>query len=131
MAGRASLLMNCSKIEAQEIRARAILQRRTVSGYVLNIVLRAVGYDDHLSARVHSLRDSLSAWSRRTESPGPRTTMHLHCSVEEARRIRDAATRRSTTMSAFVLHCLHLSWQAVSEVLPPEPPFSIPGRARS
>jgi uncharacterized protein (DUF1778 family) len=41
---------------------------------------------------------------------GPRTTLLLRCSAEQAQRIKAAAKRRSTTISFFVLHVLATSW---------------------
>src|SRR5215475_7029060 len=43
---RASLLLNCSRKQADEVRKRAKLQSRTVSGYVLHIVMRAVSFGE-------------------------------------------------------------------------------------
>jgi uncharacterized protein (DUF1778 family) len=117
MTGRTALLINCSVQEASEIRARAELQRRTVSGYVLNIAMRSVGYDEQLFTRFERLSSFGGRWRRRFPIEKPRTTMHLHCSKEEATRIRDSAKRRDTTISGFILHCLHRSWE-LSDGLP-------------
>ena len=48
---------------------------------------------------------------------GPRTTMLLSCSSEEAHRIREAARRKETTISGVVLHALRLSWVVSDEQL--------------
>jgi hypothetical protein len=53
---RPSLLLSCSTSEAQEIRRHAKSQRRTVSGYVMNIVMRSVDSDDDMFARVNAAR---------------------------------------------------------------------------
>lgn len=105
------MLINCSEQEAREVRKQAKLQRRTVSGYVLNIAIRAVGYDDQLFTQLKRLSSFGSAWGRRPRAARPRTTMHLHCSAEEASRIRNAAKRREMTISGFVLHSLRRSWE--------------------
>ncbi len=53
----------------------------------------------------------LSPWNARQERcPGPRTTMLIRCTTDEAARIRSAAKRRDTTISGFVLHTLRCSW---------------------
>jgi len=116
MSGRASLLINCSVQEAREIRAQAKLQRRTVSGYALNIAMRAVGYDDQLFARFKRLSGFGSTWGHQHRAARPRTTMHLHCSEAEADRIRNAAKRRETTISGFVLHCVRRSWEVNRQI---------------
>jgi len=119
MGNRTTLLVNCSQKEAKRIRETAARQRRTISGYVLNIVLKAIRFDEsltHLRAvggdERLSVRDiefyGLGGLSRRP--PGPRTTMLLSCSIEDAQKIRDTAKRKETTMSGLVLHALSLAW---------------------
>jgi hypothetical protein len=83
------------------------MQRRTVSGYVLNVVMRAVDFEDQLFARVNRLQPS-----ERIKPEQPRTTIHLHCSTNEAKRVRDAAKRRETNISDFIVHSLRRSWSA-------------------
>ena len=119
MSPRPSLLINCSKAEAQEIRHQAQRQRRTVSGYVMNIVMRAVEFDDELFVRLNGVRTLRPPWDYRDEKP--RTTVHFYCSRQEAERVRKAAKRRETTISGFVLHSLHRSWEAVALKLLPWP----------
>jgi|SRR5215471_7690035 len=119
MGSRNPLLINCSLKEARKIREVAARQRRTISGYVLNIVMKAIRVDEGLT-RLRALgvqetpfvRDiefyGLDGFSRRP--PGPRTTMLLSCPIEEAQQIREAAKRKETTISGLVLHSLRLSW---------------------
>ena len=113
------MLINCSQKEAKRIREIAARQRRTISGYVLNIVLKAIRFDEsltHLRAvggdEKLSVRDiefyGLGGFSTRPH--GPRTTMLLSCSMEDAKKIRDTAKRKETTMSGLVLHALSLAW---------------------
>lgn len=111
MSGRTSLLINCSVQEAREIRAQAKLERRTVSGYVLNIAMRSVGFDDQLFAHHKRLSSFGARWVGHAMAAKPRTTMHLHCSEAEAKRIRDSAKRREITISGFVLYSLLRSWE--------------------
>ena len=117
MGGRSALLINCSEKEARKIHEQAALQRRGVSSYVLNIVSRAVEFDDRIFAAINGLPGS-----KIRRLPGPRTTLLLRCSVEEAKRIRTAAKRRQTTISGFVLQALRRSWK-VAEALPRPPEF--------
>jgi len=111
------LLINCSAEQAQAVRERAALQRRTVSGYVLHIVLRSVQFEESLAAQ-QPARVSFSAISAVALRPaGERTTMLIRCSVDEARRIRAAAKRRDTTISGFMLFCLKRSWEVAERLV--------------
>ena len=119
MPNRNMLLINCSQGEAERIRKTAARQHRTISGYVLNVVLAAIRFDDSLThlrsvggdSRV-SVRDielyGLDGFSARP--PGPRTTMLLSCSTDDARRIRETAKRKEITISGLVLHALRRTW---------------------
>jgi len=107
-ARRTAVLINCSKKEADKIRDHSKLERRTVSGYVLNIVMRAVAFDEGLFAKLSMLPELAPGFASRP--PGRRTTMLLHCSIVEAGRLRAAAKRRDITISGFVLRTLRRSW---------------------
>jgi hypothetical protein len=61
MDSRASLLLNCSGSEARETRQRTSRQRRSISGYVLNVVMRAVTYEDLLFTRMAAFDFDLPA----------------------------------------------------------------------
>ena len=125
MGNRAALLINCSKEEARKIREQAERERRTISGCVLNILMRAVRLGENLIrlraagvaevpfARVIE-RYGLNSTPSRI-APRPRTTMLLWCSKDEARRIRFVAKERETTISGFVLHTLKSSWRVAEE----------------
>jgi len=113
MATRTAILIHCLKEEADQIRQRARLDRRTVSGYVLNIVMSAVAFEQRLYARLNGFRALNQTLARHIARPmGPKTTMLLHCSREEAKKVRIAAGRRETTISGFVVDCLRRSWKA-------------------
>src|SRR5262249_17597215 len=121
MGRRTALLICCSRHEARAIRARARLQRRSVSAYVMNIVMRGVGYEEDLFA---GLREFRRIWGwKKLRVPGPRTTMHLHSSVREARRIRNEAKRGETSISGFVLHCMRRSWDVEEAYKAPTKPL--------
>ena len=118
MAHRAALLISCSKEEDGTIHERARLEHRGISSYVLSILMRSVDYEEKLVAAspgVHALRRVLSRIPIRP--PGPRTTLLLRCSREESERIRRAARLRDTTISGFVLHSLHRSWNMVDRTI--------------
>src|SRR5215469_16792515 len=100
---RDSLLLNCAKSEAAEIRSHAAEERRSVSGYVMNTLMRALRFEDQLFDNIMASGGLPVSWRLRPSAPGPRTTVHVHCSGEEAKRIRAAAKRRKTTMCGFVL----------------------------
>jgi hypothetical protein len=114
------LLINCSRPEAEQIRERAKRQRRTISGYVLNLVSKAVrinknldwlkslGSSVHIRPRDLDLFSELEGCSRRLREP--RTTMLLSCTVEEAREIRETAKMKAMTISGLVLGALRHSW---------------------
>jgi hypothetical protein len=105
MRRRAALLINCSERQAAKVRETAEEQRRTISGYVLNIVLRAVGIEEQFFARVS--RPGPLPFRR---PPGRRTRLLVRCSEEEAKRIRHIAQRRQMTICGYVLYCLERSW---------------------
>lgn len=106
------LLISCSQKEAGTIRQRAEQQRRSISGYVLNICMRIVAIEEKLSRRT---RRGLHVYAHPVPDR-PRTTMLIRCSQEESRRIRAAAQMEDRTISGFVLRCLRLSWQATEAI---------------
>jgi uncharacterized protein (DUF1778 family) len=108
VAKRDALLISCSLDEAKTIRKLAAAQRRTISGYVLNIVMRKVEIEEGMFRR-HQRLATLQA-TVRWRLPGPRTTMILRCARQEAMRIRTAARRRDITISRFVLDALEIAW---------------------
>jgi hypothetical protein len=103
MSSRTALIISCSQFEADTTREKAELQRRTMSAYMLHNVMRQVLVDETLSRTGQKLAPRLSILAQ------PRTTMLIRCSIEEAARIRTAAKRRDSTISAFVLHSLRSS----------------------
>lgn len=106
-SARDAILLCCSKEEGKTLHEQARLERRTVSAYVLNIIMKTVQFDEKLSFRFRSL-----ARNRATRPNGPRTKVLLRCSREEANRIHRAAKKRETTVSAFVMQALRTSWKA-------------------
>jgi len=108
---RASLLINCSKREAQEVRSRADFQRRTVSGYIVNIVIRRIEFAEEIASAANRPAFYSYRGRKTAEAAGPRTTLHIYCAFDEARQIRRAARLSKLTMSGFIFHCLHNSWQ--------------------
>jgi uncharacterized protein (DUF1778 family) len=115
---RTALLIRCNTEEADRIRMEAEKQRRTISGYVLQITLRVVEIDDRLFAKLTNFRTTNQFLSRRALiSPGARTAILVRCGVVEAERIREAARRRDLPINAFVLQSLRRAWTA--EMKPP------------
>src|SRR5215470_304919 len=124
-----SLLINCYNMKALRIRISDLRQHHTISDYILNILMKAIRYDESL-AHLHelggrekfSIRNiefyGLGGFSSRP--PGPRTTMLLSCPMEDAHRIRETAKRKETTISGLVLHALRLAW-AIPDGKPPAP----------
>jgi hypothetical protein len=105
---RSVLMISCSQEEATNVREKAALQRRTISAYVLKIVLRTVQLDEQLFGNYHRLAPL--DFSGLRAKVHPRTVMLIRCSTEEATRIRLAAKRRDATISGYVLLCLRSSW---------------------
>jgi uncharacterized protein (DUF1778 family) len=108
MPSRAALLISCSMEEARIIRQRAELQRRGISSYMINILIRAVAIEERTIAGGVSFDRSLYIGSIR--APGPRTAVLLRCSKVESERIRQIAKIRGLTISGFVLFSLRRSW---------------------
>lgn len=119
MTDRTALLISCTREQAATIHLRAGLERRTVSGYVLRILMRWLDLEERLVGIQRDTSQPLTAFQP-VRFPGPRTTMLLRCSKGEAHRVRVGAKRRKTTISWFVLHSLSLSWSA-EDRLPMEP----------
>ncbi len=107
MSERTALLINCSETQAARVRKIAEQQRRTMSGCVLNIVLRAVSVEERFFGRVSRL-----APLPLRRPAGPRACLLIRCSTEEAKRIRTAAKSRQMTICGYVLYCLERSWKA-------------------
>lgn len=127
MTDRTALLINCSQQELEQMRAYAEAEHRTLSGYVLNIVMRTVTFDESLFASLNRFAESAPFTVPQMPRPtGPRATMLLRCSIPEATRIRGAAKRRKITISAFILHAVRRSW-SITKALANSPgqPFSI------
>jgi uncharacterized protein (DUF1778 family) len=120
MRNRSAVLIACSLKEAQTIRERAAFERRTISAYVLHVVLRNAALDEKLFQEYGKLRSLLdSEFTRRPT--GPRTTMLLRCASQESARIRTAAKRRNMTISGFVLYALRSSWHLANAPYPFRP----------
>ena len=127
MSERASIIINCSRVESDLIHQQAQLQRRSISGYVLRIVLASVELDENLLPGLSRLPLHRLAPYEPIRVAGPRTTFLLRCSREESDRIRAAAKRRDITLSLFVLHGLRRTWKVQKEVgrLHPEFPAEL------
>jgi hypothetical protein len=111
MPERAMLLISCSQKEARAIRRHAVEQRRSISGYVLNICMRIVAIEEKILLKTGRSRPPFP-FPGRPRPEAPRTTMLIRCSQQESRRIRAAAQMEDRTISGFVLRCLRLSWKA-------------------
>ena len=110
MSDRTALLICCSKEEAAAIRAQAKEQRRGLSNYVLNIVLRSVDMQEKLSPERAGPWVANRSLQKGPAGPrGPRTAILIRCSTTEATRIRAAAGKRWMPISRFILQCLKRS----------------------
>ena len=116
MSERTALIISCSREQAATIHQRAALERRTVSAYVLRVLMRWLDLEERLVLRQEDTRRPLTAYQP-VHPPGKRTTMLIRCSKEEAQRIRAGAKRRSTTISWYVVHTLALARSAEDLIL--------------
>ena len=115
MGNRTAILLSCCREDADMVRERARLDNRTVSGYVLNIVLRSVAFEATLRGRLGRAEfDPI----RRAEicPPGPKSPMLLRCSSEQAEAIRAAAKYKRMSVSGFVRSSLRKSWSASEQI---------------
>jgi len=103
-AARTALHICCSAAEAKITRSQARSEMRTVSAYVLGVVLRAVQFDKGFERLPLRARP-------KPRRMGPRASILVRCSVAEASRIRLAAARRRTEISTFVLEQLRRAWR--------------------
>ena len=117
MSDRTALIISCSQEEAARIHQRAALERRTVSGYVLRILMRWLDLEERLAKQQEQ---PLTAYHAVRPS-GARTTILIRCSNAEAHRIRAGAKGRCATISWFVIQTLVLSWSAADRVLKETP----------
>jgi uncharacterized protein (DUF1778 family) len=114
MTHRAAFLIRCSADEATAIRNMAKTERRSMSGYVLNILMRAIAVDQMLLRRLGRPRKltRMGGAVVPLASPSqPRAAVLVRCSVVEARQVRAAARREEETISGFTLH-LKRAWRA-------------------
>jgi len=111
MTDRTALIISCSREQAAIVHQRADLERRTVSGYVLRILMRSMDVEDRVVLIQQDSGRPLTPYQP-VRLPGPRTKILLRCSKAEAQRIREGAKRRRTTISWFVLYTLSFSWSA-------------------
>ncbi|HKS81094.1 MAG TPA: hypothetical protein VJR23_06280 [Candidatus Acidoferrales bacterium] len=116
MEERTALIISCSLEQSSVIHERAEFERRTVSGYVMRILMRTLDIEDRLVFVQQDTSRPLTAYQP-VRDPGPRTKMLLRCSKIEAQRIREGARRRRTTISWFVLYTLSLAWSAGDRAL--------------
>jgi uncharacterized protein (DUF1778 family) len=113
MSARTAIIISCSVDEAGTIRSQAALQHRTISGYLLNILLRSLVFEEQMLVRLKRLPPLSSRYLIR--DAGPRTTVLLRCSTQEAKRIRAAAKMRGVAVNTFVLYFLRHSWKVAHE----------------
>jgi uncharacterized protein (DUF1778 family) len=114
---RAQLPLHCTVDEANAVRRRANDEYRTVSGYILRLVMRAAHMDQRFAETlptqfgVTALRGRQN-W-RGTEE---RTRLLLRCSSNDARLIRNAAKSRDMTVSAYVFSAMRRAWSIADDL---------------
>jgi hypothetical protein len=104
---RTALLIRCEAGEADRIRGEAQKEQRTISGYVLNIALRADAADRLLSEFNQRRRSSTGS-----RIAGSRSAILVRCTVTEAEQIREAARRHEMPINAFILGVLKGAWSS-------------------
>jgi uncharacterized protein (DUF1778 family) len=117
VGNRATIFINCSRKEADKIRECAKLDHRSLSSYVLNIVMRAVQFEEQQLARFRR-NPELNRLPRRPAARpiGPRAAFLLRCSAEEAKQIRAVANLTDRSISGFVLRTLRQSWDVAERL---------------
>lgn len=108
---RTSLLVRCSRDEAQKIHVEAMAQHRNVSGYLLFVLERSLWIEDRFVTGASYVKQMPVIGT-----PESRTAIHLRCSAEQADRIRRAAKRRLLSISDFVVFSLQRHWKAAERV---------------
>jgi hypothetical protein len=111
-----SLLIHCSRKDAEQVRTKAKLERRTVSSYVMNIVMRAVEFDERLVVRLGLSPLFKVSGKAKVKGVAPKTTLHIYCTMDEAKRVRQLATLRGITISGFVVGSLRRAWEIESSM---------------
>jgi len=105
MPDRTALFICCSEAEAETIRRQAQVERRTISAYILNILLSVLPFEEKIAM--------VPAYHRPRPRPlRPRTGLLLRCPADEANRIRAAATRIGQPISVYVLERLRRWWKS-------------------
>ena len=89
---------------------------RTVSGYVIFVLVKAMKTSEALVSYMRKVPSFRLDHTKKAKVLGPRTTMHIYCSAEQADQIRAAAEVRKVPINQFVLSCLHFYWNAEDEV---------------
>ena len=117
MSARAAILIHCSSAEAREIRTRASLEHRTVSSYMIHVLVTVLAFDEKLFARLHTFEDVKTIAPVSHHPVRPRTTIMLRCSEEESLRIRRAAKRRGASISGYIVESLRRYWELSDKAL--------------
>jgi hypothetical protein len=105
MLSRSALHVTCTVAEAATIRLQAKNERRSMSAYVLQLVMAVVPLEERFGGFASNRRPT-------RVRTGRRTSLLIRCSSEEAKRIRSAASLRQMTISSFVLDHVKRSWKA-------------------
>ena len=83
---RDALLLRCSVEQADTVRLRAKAERRSVSGYVLNVALHAAEVEEQLAGRLSRFAEFNQVLSRLALfEPGPRTALLVRSSLARCR----------------------------------------------
>ena len=109
--GRTSLLIRCSREDAQKIHAEADAAHRSLSGYLLHVLERSLWIENRFVVGVAYIKQTPAVGTREN-----RTAIHLRCTADEATRIRAASKKRLLSISGFVLFSLQRHWKAVEIV---------------
>jgi len=112
-APRTSLLIRLSHEDAARIHQEAASEHRSLSGYLLNVVVRSFVIEQRVSHGASAPMLSMQARA----ALGPQfkklhSSVHLRCTVEEAERIRAYSARRQLSISDFVVFSLRRLWRA-------------------
>ena len=118
MSPRTAFLLRCSNSAAETVREKARQSRRSISGYVLGVLDRALHMEEILSGRSVRPNELAGTLGRApVRETGTETAILVRCSAGEADRVRAAAKRKDMSISAFVMHCLRRAWDVETDMI--------------
>jgi hypothetical protein len=111
---RTALLLRMTRDEAEKVRSEAVKCGDNMNAYVLSVATRAA-VEDQLESEMNghtSVQEDGQVTIGEPKPSSSKTALLVRCSVDEAARVREAASRRKMTIVGFIRHALRMSWEA-------------------